>query len=80
MPVFGVCPIAMNTPIAARSCVAPVLTSLIRAPVTPDASPSTSSSVWFQTTRMLPPSRVFAISLSIEDRFGAKLVAPVHHA
>jgi hypothetical protein len=51
-------------PVSARSFVAPVRTSLIRAPVTPEASPSTSSSVWFHSTRMLPPSRVFAISLS----------------
>ena len=59
--------------------MAPVLTSLMRAPVTPVLSPSTSSSVWFQSTRMLPPSLRLRHQLVDQDRLGAELVAAMDH-
>ncbi len=63
--VFGVWPIATKTPCTGRSCVAPDFVDLTRTPVTPDASPSTSSSVWSHTTRTLPSPFVLASSRSI---------------
>jgi hypothetical protein len=52
--VLGLWPMAMNTPISATSSVAPVCTCLMRMPVTPVLSPSTSSSVWFHLMVTLP--------------------------
>ncbi|CFN78316.1 Uncharacterised protein [Bordetella pertussis] len=43
-PVSGAWPMAMKTPLAATSLAVPSRLSRRRAPVTPDASPSTSSS------------------------------------
>ena len=47
--VLGRWPMAMKQPISAISRVALLSVERIRTPVTPESSPSTSSSVWFQT-------------------------------
>ena len=64
MSVLGLWPMAMNTPCSATSRDAPSFTFLMRIPVTPVLSPSTSSSVALSASSILPAA-TFSMSLSI---------------
>ena len=66
-PVFGVCPIAMNTPSTPSSRSAPDPVFRIRRPVTPESSPRTSSTTWFHRIATLA-SRVLASRRSARIR------------
>ena len=63
MSVFGLCPIAINTPFSSMSLVELSFTFLMRMPVTPVSSPKTSSRV-LNVSNMILPSATRAINLS----------------
>ena len=63
MPVAGVWPMATKKPWTSRSRLAPVFTSFTRTPFTPESSPSTSSTWWFQSSSILPAA-AFSNTLS----------------
>ncbi len=53
-PVLGAWPMAMNTPVTARVSLPEPSVALMRTPVTPLSSPTTSSTAWFQRMLTLP--------------------------
>src|SRR6218665_2182907 len=59
--VFGLCPMAMKQPCSAMLCVLPSRVLLMRTPVTPLWSPSTSSSVCSSRSSILPSSTFLPI-------------------
>ena len=77
MSVFGLWPMAMNTPISATSLSGAALTSLMRTPVTPDLSPRTRRAR-DSTDGHLPGALPFE-QLVLHDLLGAKFVATMHH-
>src|SRR6218665_572068 len=59
--VFGLCPMAMKQPCSAMLCVLPSRVLLMRTPVTPLWSPSTSSSVCGGRSSILPAAPFWPI-------------------
>ena len=70
MSVLGLCPIAMKHPVTGTTLVPASFVDFSRTPVTPDLSPSTSSSVWFHWMSTLP-SPCFATMTSVAGVFAA---------
>src|SRR5882762_5392510 len=60
---------ATNRPVTASPCVAPPGSGRRLTPLTPRSLPSTSSTVWFQITAILP---------AVEEALYLSHIAPVH--